>query len=319
MDAKKGKGTGFEHQPVLYDEVMAALQIRPDGIYVDGTLGGAGHAGGIARQLGETGWLIGIDRDKAALASAKERLKDVVCRVSLIHSEFSRIENILDDLEIDNIDGALLDLGVSSPQLDQPDRGFSYMQDGPLDMRMNRDDRLTALEVVNNYSEAELADIIRRYGEERWAVRIAAFIVKARQQKPLERTFELVEVVKQAIPAKARREGPHPAKRTFQALRIEVNQELTELSQALDRYIDRLRPGGRLAVITFHSLEDRIAKDCFRNRANPCICPRHLPRCVCGKTADIRGDTLKAIQPKSEEIGSNPRARSAKLRYIEKR
>ena len=287
----------FIHKPVLFDQCMEGLDIKPDGVYADGTLGGGGHASGTCSRLSDKGVFIGIDRDRDALAAASEKLKE---------------------LNIDKIDGALLDLGVSSFQLDNPARGFSYMQDAPLDMRMNRDDSFTASDVINKYDKQELTRVISGYGEERWASRIAEFIVKARKDKPIETTFELVDVIKAAIPASARRTGPHPAKRTFQAVRIEVNEELSRLEGAIDAFLDVLAPGGRLCIITFHSLEDRIVKEVFNRRANPCTCPKEFPVCICGKKADIKKITGKPVTASRQELECNPRARSAKLRVAEK-
>jgi len=308
----------FKHKSVLFDECMEGLNIKPDGIYVDGTLGGGGHSSGICELLGPEGTLIGIDRDQDALNAASERLKDYKCNKIFVQSNYSDIAQVLEDLEIDEIDGALLDLGVSSFQLDNPERGFSYMNDAPLDMRMSQDDTFTAYDVVNEYDKKELTNIISKYGEERWASRIADFVVKAREDKPLESTFELVDVIKAAIPASARRTGPHPAKRTFQAIRIEVNDELGQLERAVSEFCDVLAPKGRLCIITFHSLEDRIVKDIFNQRANPCTCPKEFPVCVCGKKADIKKVTGKPIIPSEEELEENPRARSAKLRIAQR-
>jgi len=309
----------FKHTSVLFEECMEGLNIRPDGIYVDGTLGGGGHSSGICERLGEDGLLIGIDRDRDALDAASARLEKYPCRKIFVQSNYSDIKDVLDDLGIEEIDGALLDLGVSSFQLDNPERGFSYMQDAPLDMRMSQDDDFTAYDVVNTYDAEELRNIIHKYGEERWASRIADFIVKARKDKPLENTAELVDVIKAAIPAAARRDGPHPAKRTFQAIRIEVNYELGQLERAIDEFCDVLAPGGRLCVITFHSLEDRIVKDIINKRINPCTCPKEFPVCVCGKVGDIKKKSNKPIPPSAEEVEANPRSRSAKLRVAEKK
>ncbi|MBE6030516.1 MAG: 16S rRNA (cytosine(1402)-N(4))-methyltransferase RsmH [Clostridiales bacterium] len=308
----------FKHVSVLLEECIENLNIKPDGIYVDGTIGGAGHASEIAKRLSEKGTLIGIDRDRDALNASEKRLEPYKCNKILVQSNYSDIKNVLDELGIDGVDGVLLDLGVSSFQLDNAERGFSYMQKAPLDMRMNADDSFTAYDVVNTYSEKELTEVIRKYGEEKWASRIAQFIVKARADKPLENTEELVDVIKAAIPAKARREGPHPAKRTFQAIRIEVNDEIHQLERAADEFCDVLNIGGRLAIITFHSLEDRIIKETFNRRANPCTCPKDFPVCVCGKKADIVKVTGKPIVPSDEELEVNPRSRSAKLRVAEK-
>lgn len=308
----------FKHVSVLFDECMEGLNIKPDGIYVDGTLGGGGHSSGICERLGPNGTLIGIDRDQDALNAASKRLEKYNCNKIFVQSNYSDIASVLEELEIDEIDGALLDLGVSSFQLDNPERGFSYMNDAPLDMRMSQSDSFTAADVVNDYDKKELTNIISKYGEERWASRIADFIVKAREDKPLESTFELVDVIKAAIPASARRTGPHPAKRTFQAIRIEVNDELGQLERAVEEFCDVLAPKGRLCIITFHSLEDRIVKDIFNQRANPCTCPKEFPVCVCGKKADIKKVTGKPIVSSEEELEANPRARSAKLRVAQK-
>jgi len=308
----------FKHEPVLYSQCMDGLSIRPEGIYVDGTLGGGGHSFGICERLSEKGTLIGIDRDRDALEAAEERLKDFSCRKFFVKSNYSDIKDVLKQLEIPEIDGALLDLGVSSFQLDNPERGFSYMNDAPLDMRMSQDDSFTAFNVVNEYDKRELTEIISKYGEERWASRIADFVVKKRKDKPIETTSELVNVIKAAIPASARRTGPHPAKRTFQAIRIEVNDELCQLERAVEEFCDILAPAGRLCIITFHSLEDRIVKDIFNRRANPCTCPKEFPVCVCGKKADIKKITGKPVQPEKSETEENPRARSAKLRVVQK-
>lgn len=308
----------FKHTSVLFEECMEGLDIRPDGIYVDGTLGGGGHSEGICKRLGEKGMLIGIDRDRDALNAAEKRLEAYPCQKVFVQSNYSDIKDVLADLEIDSIDGALLDLGVSSFQLDNPDRGFSYMQEAPLDMRMSQDDDFTAYDVVNTYDADELKNIIFKYGEERWASRIADFIVKARKDKPIETTGQLVDIIKAAIPASARRDGPHPAKRTFQAIRIEVNDELGQLEKAVDEFCDVLSTGGRLCIITFHSLEDRIVKDIINKRINPCTCPKEFPVCVCGKVGDIKKKSNKPIAPTAEEIERNPRSRSAKLRVAEK-
>ena len=307
----------FEHTPVLYEEVMEALAIKPDGIYADGTAGGGGHSSGIASRLSEKGLLIAVDRDREALEAAENRLAEYKCKKKLLHSNYSDTEAIANAAG-GKIDGILLDLGVSSYQLDNPERGFSYMQDAPLDMRMDDGDSMTAYDVVNTYGRADLARIIREYGEENWAARIAEFIEKARKEKPIETTAELTEIIKAAIPAKARRTGPHPAKRTLQAIRIEVNDELGHLREAVAKLPDLLGSGGRLAIITFHSLEDRIVKTEFEKRLNPCTCPKELPVCVCGKVADVKRVTRKPIVPSKEETESNPRARSAKLRVLEK-
>lgn len=307
----------FEHTPVLYEEVMAALNIKPDGIYVDGTAGGGGHASGIASKLTERGLLIAVDRDTEALEAAEKRLSNYPCKLKMLHTNYSNAAQI-EEAAGGCVDGILLDLGVSSYQLDNPERGFSYMNDAALDMRMDESDRLTAYDVVNSYERAELARIIREYGEENWAVRIAEFIDKARAEKPIESTGELTEIIKAAIPAKARRTGPHPAKRTFQAIRIEVNDELGHLREAVATLPNLLKSGGRIAIITFHSLEDRIVKTEFDRRLNPCTCPKEFPVCVCGKVSDVKRVTRKPILPSEAETESNPRARSAKLRVLEK-
>ena len=309
----------FKHTSVLFDECMEGLNIRPDGVYVDGTLGGGGHSEGICRRLGKQGMLIGIDRDRDALNAAEKRLSDYTCRKVFVQSNYSDIKDVLAELEIESIDGALLDLGVSSFQLDNPERAFSYMQEAPLDMRMSQDDDFTAYDVVNTYDADELKNVIHKYGEERWASRIADFVVKARKDKPIETTGQLVDIIKAAIPASARRDGPHPAKRTFQAIRIEVNDELGQLERAVDEFCDVLAPGGRLCIITFHSLEDRIVKDIINRRINPCTCPKEFPVCVCGKIGDIKKKSNKPIAPTAAEIERNPRARSAKLRIAEKK
>lgn len=307
----------FSHVPVLYNEIIESLNIKSDGIYVDGTLGGGGHSSGICERLGESGLLIGVDRDTAAIEAASKRLEKYNCQKKYVHTNYSDTQTI--ELAAGGkVSGILLDIGVSSFQLDNAERGFSYMNEAALDMRMNADDSLTAYDVVNEYSENDIYRIIREYGEEKWASRIATFIVKASNEKPIQTTGELVEIIKAAIPAKARRTGPHPAKRTFQAIRIEVNSELDHLRKAVRELPDLLEVGGRLAIITFHSLEDRIVKVEFDKRLNPCTCPKEFPVCVCGKTTDIRKITKKPIAPSEEELETNPRARSAKLRVIEK-
>ena len=322
MRARQPRGLrsmDFNHVPVLYSECLDNLNIKPDGIYVDGTVGGAGHALGIGERLSEKGMLIGIDRDDDALRAAAQRLNGFDCRCELVKRTYAEIKDVLSELKVSGIDGALLDIGVSSFQLDNAKRGFSYMHDAPLDMRMNRSDSLSAYDVVNKYSQKDLAEIIKKYGEERWASRIADFIVKARKQDDIKSTGELVDIIKAAIPASARRDGPHPAKRTFQAIRIEVNRELEQLEEAIDEFCDVLNPGGRLCIITFHSLEDRIVKETFNRRLNPCTCPPEFPVCVCGKVADVVKVTGKPITASEEELDRNPRSRSAKLRVIEKK
>ncbi|MBE6021362.1 MAG: 16S rRNA (cytosine(1402)-N(4))-methyltransferase RsmH [Firmicutes bacterium] len=308
----------FKHTSVLLYETVDGLNVKPDGIYVDGTLGGGGHASELCRRLSNKGTLIGIDRDKDALAAASARLKEFDCKKIFVQDNYSNIKEILQDLNLERIDGAMLDLGVSSFQLDNPERGFSYMQDAPLDMRMNRDDAFTAYDVVNEYSSGELKRIIKEYGEERWASRIADFIVKERAKKKIDSTEELVRIIKAAVPASARREGPHPAKRTFMAIRIEVNDELGQLRKATEDFIDVLAPGGRLSVITFHSLEDRIVKEAFAKEVNPCTCPPGLPVCVCGNKPRLKKITGKPTVAGEDELTENPRARSAKLRVVER-
>ena len=307
----------FKHVSVLLNECLEGLKIHNDGIYVDCTLGGAGHSSEILKRLSKDGRLIGIDQDKDALKAAGKRLEGNN-NVTLVHNNFYNIGEIIDDLDISGVDGILMDLGVSSYQLDTGERGFSYMQDAPLDMRMNREKEFSAYDVVNTYSLEELYRIIRDYGEDKFAKRIANFIVTAREEKNIETTLELVEIIKNAIPAKARREGPHPAKRTFQAIRIEVNSELSILNRAIEDGVERLNSGGRMAIITFHSLEDRIVKNKFRDLAVSCRCPKEFPICVCGETAKVKVITRKAIDPTDEEVEVNPRSRSAKLRVIEK-
>ena len=305
----------FKHVSVLLEECLEALNIKKDGTYVDCTLGGAGHSKEILKRI-EMGKLIGIDQDQDALHNAKTILSQY-SNVILVHSNFEMIKSIIEDHAPEGVDGILMDLGVSSYQLDEGERGFSYMKDAPLDMRMNQDDPFSAYEVVNEYDEEKIYRIIRDYGEEKFAKRIAGFIAKARQEKPINTTLELVEIIKNAIPARARREGPHPAKRTFQAIRIEVNRELTILKDTIEDAVDGLKPGGRLAIITFHSLEDRIVKNTYRDLMDPCTCPKNMP-CVCGKTATVQILTRKPILPSELEIEENPRSRSAKLRVLEK-
>ncbi len=306
----------FKHVSVLLDECINALNIKEDGIYVDCTLGGAGHSSEIVKRLSSDGRLIGFDQDKDALKAAGERLKDYK-NVTYVHSNFYAIYDVLTDLGIDGVDGILMDLGVSSYQLDNGERGFSYMQDAPLDMRMNRENEFSAYEIVNTYSEEELYRIIKEYGEEKFAKRIASFIVKNREEKNIETTLELVEIIKAAIPAKARREGPHPAKRTFQAIRIEVNKELEIISKTILDGVKKLNKGGRMAIITFHSLEDRIVKNTFKELANPCTCPSEFPVCVCNRKPEVKLISRKPIEASKEELEFNPRSRSAKLRIIE--
>ena len=307
----------FTHRPVLLDECIQGLNIRPDGIYLDGTLGRAGHSREIAQRL-TTGRLICVDRDQAALDAAQDRLRDWMDRVTLVHSNFDQVANILDVLGIAGADGMLFDLGVSSPQLDDGSRGFSYMADAPLDMRMDRSEGLTAADIVNQWSQEELRRILFQYGEERCAPQIAAAIVRRREEKPIQTTLELVDVIKSAMPARALREKQHPAKRSFQAIRIAVNDELASVDRMIQGAVPKLNLGGRLAVITFHSLEDRIVKNGFAQFAKGCTCPPDFPVCVCGKTPDIKLVNKKPILPTQQEIDENPRARSAKLRVAEK-
>lgn len=308
----------FQHKSVLLQECIDALNIRPDGIYLDGTLGGAGHSSQIARRLTEGGRLIGVDRDRTALAAAKERLAPYADRVTLVHSNFAEIDAILDSLGIPAVDGMLFDLGVSSPQLDDASRGFSYMADAPLDMRMDKDDVLTAGEVVNAWPQGELRRILYDYGEERYAPQIAAAICRAREKAPVETTLELVDIIRSAMPAQALREKQHPAKRSFQAIRIAVNDELGAVSRMMQAAVGRLNPGGRLAVITFHSLEDRIVKSEMQQAARGCTCPPEFPVCVCGKKPLVKLVTRKPIVSGPAELEENPRARSAKLRVAER-
>ena len=306
----------LHHISVLLNECIDNLNITPDGIYVDGTMGGGGHSLEIAKRL-TTGRLICIDQDPNAHEAAGKRLAEYKDRITFVRDNFGNIANILDSLGIEKIDGMLLDIGVSSHQLDEAERGFSYQQDAPLDMRMNPDRPFSAYDVVNGYDEDELDRVIFTYGEERWARRIAQFIVKERENKPIETTGELVDIIKKAVPKGARKDGPHPAKRTFQAIRIEVNGELEVLQRAIDDVAARLAVGGRLCIITFHSLEDRIVKEAFRKQENPCICPPQFPVCVCGKKRLGRVITRKPILPSKEELEENPRSRSAKLRVLE--
>lgn len=308
----------FKHVSVLLNETIDSLNIKEDGIYVDCTLGGAGHSSEILKRLSDKGRLIGIDQDEDALSAAKEKLMDYK-NVTYVHDNFYNIENILENLGIDKVDGIIADLGVSSYQLDEKDRGFSYMNDAPLDMRMDRRIELSAYNVVNEYSFEELYKVIREYGEENFAKRIAQFIVEHRSEKPIETTGELTEIIKRAIPAKFRREGPHPSKRTFQAIRIEVNGELRILNKAIEDGVSKLKSGGRMSIITFHSLEDRIVKNKFRELESPCDCPRDFPICVCGKESMVKVISRKPIEPSREEVEGNPRSRSAKLRVAEKK
>lgn len=309
----------FKHVSVLLNETIDGLNINPDGIYVDGTLGGGGHSYEICKRLSDKGRLIGIDQDGEALEAARERLKEFEDKITLVRSNYCEIDTILKDLGIEKVDGIVLDLGVSSYQLDNLERGFSYKSDAPLDMRMDQRQNKTAADVVNNYSENELFRIIRDYGEDKFAKNIAKHIVMARKEKPLETTAELSEIIKDSIPMKFQAKGGHPAKKTFQAIRIEVNQELTVLKESLDTMIDHLNPGGRICVITFHSLEDRITKIKFRENENPCTCPPDFPVCVCGKVSKGKVITRKPIIPSEEEMTENKRSKSSKLRIFERR
>jgi len=307
----------FHHVSVLLNETIENVLTDPKGIYVDCTLGGAGHARALGERLDTEGILVGLDQDEVALATATERLRDLKCNVLTIPSNFRYLKQALESRGIHQVNGFIFDLGVSSYQLDTAERGFSYMQDGPLDMRMDRENKLTAADIVNTYSAEQLEKIIVEYGEERWARRIVQFIVKARESAPIKTTAELVRIIKKAIPIKARQDGPHPAKRTFQALRIEVNKELEILHDAFVDAISMLVPNGRIGVITFHSLEDRITKQTFKELSTGCICPPELPVCVCNHKARIKAKN-KAIEPSKEEIEVNPRSRSARLRIAEK-
>lgn len=309
---------GFEHKSVLLWETIEGLNIKPDGIYVDGTLGGAGHSLEIVKRLGDKGRHIGIDQDADAIAAATGRLKPYEDKVTIVRSNYSAIREIVKEHAPEGVDGILLDLGVSSYQLDTIERGFGYKNDAPLDMRMDQRQSLTAREIVNGYSEMELFRIIKDYGEEQFAKNIAKHIVKARAEKPIETTFELNEIIKAAIPARMRATGGHPSKRTFQAIRIECNRELEVLRDTLDDMIEVLKPGGRLCIITFHSLEDRIVKSSFKKAENPCVCPPSFPVCVCGRKPLGKVITRKPILPGEEELEVNKRSKSAKLRIFEK-
>ncbi len=307
----------FSHRSVLLKECIELLAIRPDGVYLDGTLGGAGHSCEIAKRL-TTGRLIGVDRDEVALRAARERLAPYADRVTLVHSNFKEIDQILDSLDIAGVDGMLFDLGVSSPQLDEVSRGFSYLHDAPLDMRMDAGESLTAFTVVNDWPQDELKRILYEYGEERYAPAIAAAIARRREEKPIQTTLELVDVIRSAMPGKALREKQHPAKRSFQAIRIAVNGELSAIEEMMRAAIPRLNPGGRLCVITFHSLEDRIVKSAITEASRGCVCPPEFPVCVCGRTPQVRQITRKPIEAGAQELEENPRSRSAKLRVAEK-
>jgi 16S rRNA (cytosine1402-N4)-methyltransferase len=307
----------FEHKSVLLEETIENLNIKPDGIYVDGTLGGGGHSYEITKRL-TSGRLIGIDQDEAAIAAAGERLAEFKDKVTIVRSNYSEIKQVMNTLGIDKVDGILLDLGVSSYQLDTPERGFSYKEDAPLDMRMDTRNTKTAKDIINGYSEMELFHIIRDYGEDNFAKNIAKHIVRMREEKPLETTFELIEAIKAAIPMKLRVNTGHPAKRTFQAIRIELNGELEVLKNTLQDMIELLSPEGRLCIITFHSLEDRIVKSNFRTNENPCTCPPNFPVCICGKASKGKVISRKPILPSEEELEYNKRSKSAKLRVFEK-
>lgn len=308
----------FEHRSVLLEETLDSLKIVPDGIYVDGTLGGGGHAAGVLSRLGPAGRLVGIDQDEDAVRAATEHLRAYKDQVTIVRSSYGDIKNVLQGLGIQRVNGIYLDLGVSSYQLDTAERGFTYRVNAPLDMRMDRQKDRTAADIVNDYSETELCRILRDYGEERFARNIARHIVTERKKHRIETTGELVELIRAAIPAKMRAEGGHPAKRTFQALRIELNQELTVLEESIDTMIDLLKPGGRLAVITFHSLEDRIVKQKFRTAEHPCICPPDFPVCVCGRTSKGKVITRKPMVPGEDEKEKNRRSRGSKLRVFER-
>ena len=308
----------FSHIPVLFDEVIENLNIKEDGIYFDGTLGGGGHSEGILKKLGPAGRLIATDQDRDAIESTKARLESYSDKLTIVKSNFVNIDTVLKDLGVDKVDGILLDLGVSSYQFDNAERGFSYRNDAPLDMRMDRDTGITAADVVNDYSEEELTRIIREYGEEPFAGRIARGIVRAREHGRIETTFQLNDIIKDALPAKVKNKKGHPAKQTYQAIRIELNHELEVLSGALDKMIDFLLPGGRLCIITFHSLEDRMVKNKFREAMNPCICPPDFPVCVCGRKSKGKVITRKPIVARDSELEENSRAKSAKLRVFER-
>ena len=307
----------FKHKSILLEKSVEFLVHNKDGIYVDCTMGGAGHSKGFAQKLSAQGLLIGIDQDDDAINVATERLREMPCQVKIVKSNFSNLSNVLDNLNIDYVDGIFFDLGVSSYQLDTPERGFSYMHDGPLDMRMNQSSEKSAYEIINEYKESQLAEIIYSYGEERWSKRIAEFIVKERKLKPIATTYELVSIIKKAVPKGARQDGPHPAKRTFQAIRIEVNNELGILKETVIDAVKRLKSGGRLGIITFHSLEDRIIKQTLAELKKGCSCPPSLPICVCGKKPVLK--ETGNIVPSSQEIEENPRSRSARLRYAIKK
>lgn len=310
----------FNHKSVLLKETIEGLNVRPDGIYVDGTLGGAGHGFHVCEKLGMNGRFIGIDQDEDAIKAATQRLKvfEKKTNITIVKSNYVNMMQVLDELGVDKADGILLDIGVSSYQIDTPERGFTYKEDAPLDMRMDRTNPFSAKTLVNNYSENDLYRIIRDYGEDNFAKNIAKHIVMERQKKEIETTGELIEIIKSAIPAKVRAKGGHPAKKTFQAIRIEVNKELDVLENSIDNMINRLNDGGRLAIITFHSLEDRIVKNKFRQNEDPCICPKNFPVCVCGMKSKGKQITRKPIVPTEQEIADNKRAKSSKLRVFER-
>ena len=309
---------GFEHKSVLLYETVDGLNIKPDGIYVDGTLGGGGHAYEVASRLGEKGSIIGIDQDEAAIMAAGARLKDFGEKVTIVRSNYCEMKSRLHELGIDKVDGIVLDLGVSSYQLDTAERGFSYREDAPLDMRMDQRQTMTARDIVNDYSERDLFRVIRDYGEDKFAKNIAKHIVAAREKQPIETTGQLTEIIRQSIPMKFQKKSGHPAKRTFQAIRIELNRELDVLRETLDDMIELLNPGGRLCIITFHSLEDRIVKSAFRKNEDPCTCPKDFPVCVCGNVSKGSIVTRKPILPSEEELEYNSRSKSAKLRIFER-
>lgn len=308
----------FEHKSVLLQETVDSLNIKPDGIYVDGTLGGGGHAYEVCRRLGSKGRFVGIDQDADAIGAASERLLEYGEKVTIVRSNYEHIANVLKELQIESVDGIYLDLGVSSYQLDTVERGFTYREDAPLDMRMDQRNTQTAADIVNTYSEQDLYRVIRDYGEDKFAKNIAKHIIRVRQEKPFETTGELIDTIKAAIPMKVRAVGGHPAKKTFQAIRIELNHELDVLNQSIDTMIELLKPGGRLSIITFHSLEDRIVKNRFREHENPCICPPGFPVCMCGKVSKGTVVTRKPILPGGQEIEENKRSKSAKLRVFER-
>ena len=308
----------FKHIPIMLNEVLEGLNIKPDGIYVDGTLGGAGHSSEIIKRLSDKGRLIGIDQDMDAIKASSERLQSYENAI-IIHSNYVNMRNVLLERDIKKVDGILLDLGVSSYQFDNTERGFSYREDAPLDMRMDRDQSYTAQDIVNDYSESELRRIISDYGEEKFAGRIASNIVRSREVKRIETTFELNDIIKDSIPAAARRHGGNPSKKTYQALRIELNKELMVLEDSLEEMIEMLNPGGRFCIITFHSLEDRIVKSAFRTAENPCICPPEFPVCTCGRVSKGRVVNRKPITASEDELTENPRSSSAKLRIFEKK